>query len=205
MSQHHLQNNRRYLLRWHIMIALYQDRTQPLSDELLHAAMQPLAHPTREEMRQELAYLDQRELIKLTRDQPHWQADLTWHGVDLVEYTVTCEAGIARPAGPTTPDMQQLQRTMLRGRILHALTVAAPYPMDETIMQMSIHDVSMPVGAVQLRCELGYLEKRKLITITRDDGPYWQVVLTREGTDIAQGTTSMLPGIMPRPECNGRH
>ena len=39
-----------------------------------------------------------RELVALKNiDSPCWHADLTRIGVDLVEYTVSCEPGIARP------------------------------------------------------------------------------------------------------------
>jgi len=44
-------------------------------------------------------YLHDRELIKLDK-QPsgRWHAELSRFGVDVAEYTVSCEPGIARPA-----------------------------------------------------------------------------------------------------------
>jgi len=53
---------------------------------------------TQMELRRELGYLEDRELVIVTgRDSPQWHAKLSRHGVDVVEYTVECHAGIARP------------------------------------------------------------------------------------------------------------
>jgi len=51
------------------------------------------------ELRREMDYLHDRELIKLDK-QPsgRWHAELSRFGVDVAEYTVSCEPGIARPA-----------------------------------------------------------------------------------------------------------
>ena len=50
------------------------------------------------ELRQHLEYLSDRKLVELVK-QPsgRWFADLTRLGVDIAEYTVACDAGIARP------------------------------------------------------------------------------------------------------------
>lgn len=50
------------------------------------------------ELHQQLEYLSDRRLIDLTK-QPTgmWFADLTRLGVDLAEYTIDCQPGIARP------------------------------------------------------------------------------------------------------------
>ena len=50
------------------------------------------------ELRQQLDYLKDRRLLALTK-QPSgmWFADLNRLGVDIAEYTIECEAGIARP------------------------------------------------------------------------------------------------------------
>jgi hypothetical protein len=56
------------------------------------------AQITRLELRRELDYLEERELLEISgRDSVQWNAKLTRVGVDLVEYTIPCEPGIARP------------------------------------------------------------------------------------------------------------
>ena len=54
------------------------------------------AAPT--ELRRELDYLSDRRLVDLAK-QPIgiWYADLTRLGVDIAEYTIDCQPGIARP------------------------------------------------------------------------------------------------------------
>lgn len=53
---------------------------------------------TSSELRRELDYLRDRNLVTIKgEDQPFWSADLTRYGVDIVEYTVECHPGIARP------------------------------------------------------------------------------------------------------------
>ena len=50
------------------------------------------------EVRKELDYLEGRSLVKLRKEPSgRWWSDLTRYGVDIVEYTVSCEPGIARP------------------------------------------------------------------------------------------------------------
>lgn len=56
------------------------------------------ADATKLEVRRELDYLAERELITLDKlPDGRWIAKLNRLGVDLVEYTIECEPGIARP------------------------------------------------------------------------------------------------------------
>lgn len=91
---------RRESLRWNILLTLNHARPIGAWEELLLTTLQaiyPDATPL--EVRRELDYLADRKLIDLTKE-PHgrWFADLTRHGVDVAEYTVECDPGIARPA-----------------------------------------------------------------------------------------------------------
>lgn len=49
------------------------------------------------ELRRELSYLDERGLVEV-KVEPigNWCAQLTRHGIDVVEYTVECQPGVAR-------------------------------------------------------------------------------------------------------------
>ena len=74
---------RRESLRWSLLVALsraiYPDTTQL-------------------ELRRELDYLADRKMVELEkRPSGDWFADLSRLGVDIVEYTVECGPGIARP------------------------------------------------------------------------------------------------------------
>ncbi|MCY1559945.1 hypothetical protein D9M68_970310 [compost metagenome] len=54
---------------------------------------------TQHELRRELDYLADRSLVTLDR-QPSgvWICGLTHYGVDIAEYAIPCNPGIARPA-----------------------------------------------------------------------------------------------------------
>ena len=90
---------RRENLRWVILQALNSARPIGASELVIYSAVQPVVPDvTQLELRRELDYLAERNLIELTeQDSPAWFAKLARYGVDVVEYTVTCEAGIARP------------------------------------------------------------------------------------------------------------
>lgn len=87
-------------LRWLALLTLNHARPEGALDKLvLSVAQAEYADCTLTELRRELDYLHRRELIALTRpfDGGAWHAELTRHGVDVAEYTVACEPGIARP------------------------------------------------------------------------------------------------------------
>lgn len=90
---------RRESLRWSLLVALNKTRPYTASETLLLDISRAI-YPdvTALELRQELDYLADRQLIDLNK-QPSgsWFADLTRIGVDVVEYTVECGPGIARP------------------------------------------------------------------------------------------------------------
>lgn len=94
-----LEKNRREALRWRILQTLDVGRPYPVSDDILLATVAGDDMPvTPTELRRELDYLEDRKLLVITgRDTAHWIAELTRYGVDIVEYTIDCHPGIARP------------------------------------------------------------------------------------------------------------
>lgn len=90
----------REALRWLILQALHSAQPIGASEQVLFQAIVP-SHPmlTTLELRRNLDYLHERELLQITgkNEQAFWFAKLTRHGVDVVEYTVSIEPGIARP------------------------------------------------------------------------------------------------------------
>ncbi len=91
---------RRENLRWLIILTL--NNARPLGIEegpILAVARSQYADATPLELRQHLDYLHDRQLVEvIKRPSGAWHAELTRHGVDVAEYTVDCEPGIARPA-----------------------------------------------------------------------------------------------------------
>ena len=90
---------RRESLRWLLLVALNRSRPYTTSEQLLFdVARSVYPDATKLEVRQELDYLSDRRLTEITK-QPSvlWFAFLTRVGIDIVEYTIPCETGIARP------------------------------------------------------------------------------------------------------------
>ncbi len=90
---------RRENLRWLILLTLNHARPTDISETpILSVAQSQYPDATALELRREMDYLDSRALIVLTK-QPGglWLARLSRHGVDVCEYTVEVEPGIARP------------------------------------------------------------------------------------------------------------
>ena len=91
---------RRESMRWLILLTLNHARPIGAQESLILSTAQAIyADATELELRRELDYLDDRELVKLDKSPSGtWHAELTRHGVDIAEYTIACEPGIARPA-----------------------------------------------------------------------------------------------------------
>ena len=90
---------RRESLRWLILLTLNNARPLGAFEEVvLTVAQSVYPDATALEVRRELDYLSDRMLVTLDK-QPsgRWHAELTRHGVDIAEYTVDCQPGIARP------------------------------------------------------------------------------------------------------------
>lgn len=90
---------RRENLRWYILLTLNSARPLGASEAVILSTIQGIVPDcTIRELRNELKYLECRELVVIKgTGGPSWHGELTRIGVDLVEYTVDCEPGIARP------------------------------------------------------------------------------------------------------------
>ena len=91
---------RRESLRWLILLTLNNARPMGAQEgPILSVAQSVYVDATALELRRELDYLDDRELVKVSKSPSGpWHAELTRYGTDVAEYTVDCEPGIARPA-----------------------------------------------------------------------------------------------------------
>jgi hypothetical protein len=95
-----LERAQREEIRWRILKVLDAGRPLPVSESLILRTLQDVSLPvTAAVLRRELDYLEDRKLVTIaSRTGPVWSAELTHYGVDLVEYTIDCFPGIARPA-----------------------------------------------------------------------------------------------------------
>lgn len=95
----HLAKIRREQIRWFLLTSLNISRPMGMYTEALLPIVQATyVDATHQEVRRELDYLEDRELVVIQRDgMERWYSQLTRLGVDVVEYTVVCEPGIARP------------------------------------------------------------------------------------------------------------
>lgn len=90
---------RRESIRWIILLALNNARPDWVVDSIVVTTVQGI-HPdaTELEVRREIDYLTDRQLASVDKTPTNlWCCALTRHGVDVVEYTVDVEPGIARP------------------------------------------------------------------------------------------------------------
>lgn len=94
-----LERARREELRWMILRALYAAQPIGTTEIIVMKAMEPVVPDvTMSEIRRELDYLAERDLVKVVScDMPVWFAKINRRGIDIVEYTVDCHPGIARP------------------------------------------------------------------------------------------------------------
>ncbi|RRV28612.1 hypothetical protein EGJ23_04325 [Pseudomonas sp. o96-267] len=90
---------RRESLRWLILLTLNNARPVGAYEmPILSVAQCEYPDATPLEIRRELDYLADRDLVKLKKEPSgRWFADLTRYGTDIAEYTIDCEPGIARP------------------------------------------------------------------------------------------------------------
>ena len=93
------QKIRRESLRWYILLALDKARPNKLVENIVLSTMQAIyPDTTAQEIRVQLDYLEARKMIELEKTPDNrWFAELNRLGIDLVEYTINCEPGIARP------------------------------------------------------------------------------------------------------------
>ena len=94
-----MEKARRETIRWHILVAVNSGSPHPVAEPLILSAIQSIpVECTALELRKQLDYLEDRRLLEIARHEgAPWTASLTRHGVDVVEYTIAAEPGIARP------------------------------------------------------------------------------------------------------------
>jgi hypothetical protein len=99
MNTMQLAQIRRGAIRWHLIAAINISRPHGINTPALLPIIQSVYQDASEhEIRRELDYLEERNLVKIARDPlDNWAVDLTRYGIDVAEYTVDCEPGLSRP------------------------------------------------------------------------------------------------------------
>lgn len=90
---------RREHIRWILLRALDNARPEGTNETVLLITIQALyIDATQLEIRRELSYLCDLRIVRIENQHTGlWHAELARYGVDIVEYTVPCPPGIARP------------------------------------------------------------------------------------------------------------
>lgn len=90
---------RRESLRWYLLLTLHNASPVGCYEEVLFQTLSGIyADTTVIEIRREVTYLEQRDLVQVRREPSgRWFAELSRYGTDIAEYTIDCEPGIARP------------------------------------------------------------------------------------------------------------
>jgi hypothetical protein len=90
---------RRETIRWQILLTLNNARPIGAFEKLVLSVIQSeYPDATQNEVRRELDYLHDRRLVTIDkRPDGRWFCELARYGVDVVEYTVPVDPGIARP------------------------------------------------------------------------------------------------------------
>ncbi len=94
-----MDKSRREAIRWMLLLALNRSRPFAVRELWLLTTVQgEFPDSSSLEVRREIEYLAMRRLVDIRKkpDGP-WEIELTRYGVDIAEYTIDCEPGIARP------------------------------------------------------------------------------------------------------------
>lgn len=94
-----MEKARREELRWMILMALNAAQPIGTSEYIIMKAIEPVVPDvTFNELRCALDYLEERKLISVNyKETPVWFAKINRFGIDVIEYTIECLPGIARP------------------------------------------------------------------------------------------------------------
>jgi len=90
---------RREAIRWFLLVSINISRPQGMYTEALLPMIRAIyPDATHREIRVELDYLEERDLVSITKDpMDRWFINLKRYGIEVVEYTVPCDPGISRP------------------------------------------------------------------------------------------------------------
>ncbi|MBH03989.1 MAG: hypothetical protein CMP08_07680 [Xanthomonadales bacterium] len=96
---HQFEKIQRENMRWRILQTAEVSHPWPVREDLLLSTVAGPDMPiTSTDLRREVAYLERRELVTVkNRGLGPYLVELTRYGLDLAQYTIDCQPGIARP------------------------------------------------------------------------------------------------------------
>lgn len=92
-------------------------------------------------------------------------------------------------------DQAKVRRESMRWIILLTLYNASPIGAYEELVLATIQALFPDATALENRRELDYLSDRELVKLIKEPGGRWFADLTRYGTDVAEYTVDVDPGI----------
>lgn len=94
-----MEKTRREDMRWHLLSAVNLSRPVGIYTEPLLAIVRAVyPDATHQEVRVQLDYLEEREMVRISKDPlDRWMVDLTRTGIDFVEYNIDAQPGVSRP------------------------------------------------------------------------------------------------------------
>lgn len=177
-------------VRSHLLRALDRSRPAAMPEALLLRSLKQASLPlTRDELQQELGYLEAKQLVA--------HLEVLWRllplGVDILEHSVEPPPGIPLPPS-YSPDELHFRKEV-RSRILTALYYARPHGIASVILWRALDDSDLPVTEAQLAREAHYLAEKNLVKLSGDLSHEWHGKLTADGIDLMEYATEPPPGV----------
>jgi hypothetical protein len=181
---------KRQEVRAHLLKVLDRQRPNPTAEAIiLRSLSQSGITLKQEELLQELAYLEAKELA--THAERLWS--LCPLGVDVLEHNVEAPAGIP-VNGQLSPEVLAYRKEV-RGRILTALYFARPHGTSSAILWRALDDSDLSVSDKELSREAQYLAGKGLIATEGGIAAAWAATLTAEGQDVLEGSSPAPAGV----------
>lgn len=190
-----LGNARIQEIRYQLLCLLDSDRPNFIGEELLIRSLKVDA--SQEDVRRELHYLKQRDLVEIRKNGDRVMASLVASGVDLLEGN-TVLPGVLILDGRLS-HLELERRKNIRWVVLRLSDRSRPIPLSESLAQRALHDVSYVVSQGELRRIITYLEQKKLLQIERSKADSWSFTPTADGVDCCEYNADCPPGV-GRPE-----
>jgi hypothetical protein len=188
---------RRQEVRWQILQVLDSQRPEWISLELFARWFaQKGLELSATELAKELNYLQDKELVVSHQSGRGYR--LSALGTSVVEGVIPAPPGVT-PSANSVGELERTRRQEIRWRVLRAVDVGRPNPVNEHIIWRSLEDIQLLVTTAEFRREVLHLIDLGLVSVRDESKPTWLLDLTALGVDVVEYTSDVPPGIA-RPE-----
>jgi hypothetical protein len=97
-------------------------------------------------------------------------------------------------------DNEKIRRESMRWIVLLTLLNASPIGAYEELVLATLQAMFPDATALEVRKHLDYLADRALVKLNKEPSGRWFADLTRDGTDVAEYTVDVDPGIARPPK-----